>query len=83
MTVPVAVSRRTVVDPHLERIQRDHELDEALKAARHLQARLEMLGDRAGEVAWIRALRDDLSDELVLDGPPCQSVSAKTTPIAD
>jgi hypothetical protein len=49
----------------LERVQRDHELNRALEAARTLQGRLEMLGDRAADVAIIRSLRDSLArDQL-------------------
>jgi hypothetical protein len=43
-----------------EQIQREHELNEALEAARSLQARLEMLGDRPEDVRSIRRLRDEL-----------------------
>lgn len=48
-----------------ERRQRGYELDRALQAARALQARLEMLGDRAGDVAAIRVLRDSLTRDLI------------------
>jgi hypothetical protein len=47
-----------------ERRQRDHELAEALSAARHLQARLEMLGDRAVDVRIIRSLRNSLAEDM-------------------
>jgi hypothetical protein len=48
----------------LDRRQREHELTEALTAARHLQARLEMLGDRQAEVRELLLLRNDLATEL-------------------
>ena len=38
--------------------QREHELHRALSAARTLHERLEMLGDRAADVAIVRSLRD-------------------------
>lgn len=44
--------------------QREHELNEALAAARKLQARLEMLGDRAADVQAVRSLRDSLARDL-------------------
>ncbi len=47
-----------------EQVQREHELNEALAAARTLQNRLEMLGDRPVDVRAIRVLRDDLMTEL-------------------
>lgn len=47
-----------------EQIQREHELNGALEAARTLQARLEMLGDRHASVRWLRTLRNDLATEL-------------------
>lgn len=50
-------------NPH--RIQREHELAKALEAARHLQAWLEMLGDRRADVEAIRLLRDSLATDLV------------------
>lgn len=49
-----------------ERRQREHELGEALTAARALQARLELLGDRDPDVAVIRSLRDGLARDLAL-----------------
>lgn len=54
----------------LERRQREHELSEALAAARTLQARLELLGDRAADVAVVRALRDSLARDLALLAAP-------------
>jgi hypothetical protein len=48
----------------LEQVQREHELNEALKAARAFQSRLEMLGDRVREVELVRSLRDSLAAEL-------------------
>jgi len=48
-----------------ERRQREHELTEALLAARHLQARLEMLGDRREAVREIVLLRNELAFDLV------------------
>lgn len=47
-----------------ERRQREHELSEALTAARALQARLELLGDRAADAAVVRSLRDSLARDL-------------------
>lgn len=47
-----------------ERCQREFELNEALKAARALQARLELLGDRAADVAIVRSMRDSLARDL-------------------
>lgn len=49
-----------------ERRQRAHELNEALTAARALQARLELLGDRAADAAVVRSLRDSLARDLAL-----------------
>lgn len=48
----------------LEHIQRAHEIGRALDAARKLQERLEMLGDREADVAVVRSLRDSLSRDL-------------------
>lgn len=48
-----------------ERRQRAWELERALEAARVLQARLELLGDRALDVAVIVSLRHSLARELV------------------
>ena len=48
----------------LDRIQREHELTEALAAARTLQARLEMLGDRRDEVRELVLLRNELASDL-------------------
>ena len=47
-----------------QRTQREHELNRALEAARTLQARLELLGDRAADVAVVRSLRDSLARDL-------------------
>ncbi len=47
-----------------ERRQREYELDKALAAARALQARLELLGDRAHDVAVVHSLRDSLARDL-------------------
>lgn len=47
-----------------EIVQREHELNEALTAARALQARLEMLGDRPHAVNIVRHLRDGLATDL-------------------
>lgn len=47
-----------------ERIQRAHELDTALTLARALQARLEMLGDRAADVKVVESLRNSLARDL-------------------
>lgn len=52
-----------------ERRQREHELTDALTAARALQARLELLGDRAADVAVVRSLRDSLARNLGLLSP--------------
>ena len=52
-------------DPR-ERVQREHELHNALEAARTLQARLELLGDRQASVRWLRTLRDDLAAQITL-----------------
>lgn len=48
----------------LERIQRRHELDRALEAARTLHCRLELLLDHPDDAAWARGLRDRLADAL-------------------
>jgi hypothetical protein len=47
-----------------EQRQREHELVEALLAARHLQARLEMLGDRLDDVRATVELRHSLAAQL-------------------
>lgn len=47
-----------------EQVQREHELNKALEAARLLQERLEMLGDRQASVRWLRTLRNDLTTEI-------------------
>lgn len=47
-----------------EATQRLHELNEAIRAARALQARLEMCGARVHDVAWVVALRHDLAREI-------------------
>jgi hypothetical protein len=47
-----------------ERRQREHELTEALIAARHLQARLEMLGDHPTAVHVVQVMRNGLAHEL-------------------
>lgn len=49
----------------LERIQREHELHRALQAARTLQERLELLGDRDYLVRIVREMRDGLAADLV------------------
>lgn len=73
---PGAVHPGDSPDPELERIQREHELSTALEAARHLQARLELLGDRVASVRWLRTLRDDLATELArLGGDERDAVS--------
>ena len=65
MSIRSAPGRAQPGYPHSdERIQREHELNRALEAARSLQARLEMLGDRAGDVRVIRSLRDSLTRDL-------------------
>lgn len=59
-----------------DRRQREHELNEALTAARALQARLELLRDRAADVAVVRSLRDSLARNLGLlhsDAVPWQA----------
>lgn len=64
-----------------ERRQREHELNGALEAARLLQARLELLADRAADVAVVRSLRDSLArdmdriDEHIVDGTSARSGS--------
>lgn len=60
---PVSGARRPAAPSH-ERIQREHELNRALEAARALQARLEMLGDWPDDVRCVRALRDRLAERL-------------------
>ena len=50
-----------------ETIQREHELNRALEAARTLQERLELLGDRAGDVAVVVSLRNSLARDLELN----------------
>lgn len=69
--------RATVPNPAHERIQREHELNRALEAARSLQARLEMLGDRQANVRSVRRLRDEIAGEinLLVASPPCQDDS--------
>lgn len=57
---PAHIARERAAD----RRQRGHELNEALTAARTLQARLELLGDRAVDVAVVRSLRDSLARDL-------------------
>lgn len=47
-----------------EAVQREYELHHALEATRRLQARLEMLGDRAADVAVVHSLRDSLARDL-------------------
>lgn len=47
-----------------EQVQREHELSMAIEAARALQNRLEMLGDRQASIGWLRNLRNDLTTEL-------------------
>ena len=47
-----------------ERIQRTYELNRALEAARTLEARLELLGDRRGDVEVVRSLRNSLARDL-------------------
>lgn len=66
--------------PSALRIQREHELNAALEAARSLQARLEMLGDRDADARWVRQLRDDMAQEVhgLLDGLPCQPLTAES-----
>lgn len=59
---PAHVAREHAAD----RRQREHELNAALTAARALQARLEMLGDRDPDVAVVRSLRDSLARDLAL-----------------
>lgn len=49
--------------------QREHELTEALTAARSLQARLEMLGDRPDDVRAIHGLRDRLAADVAALAP--------------
>jgi hypothetical protein len=63
MTVGQSAAVRPA-DPAHERIQREHELNAALTAARVLQGRLEMLGDREADVRIVRSLRDSLSRDL-------------------
>jgi hypothetical protein len=47
-----------------ERRQREYELDAALRAARVLQAMLEILDDRSFDVAVVRSLRDSLARDI-------------------
>lgn len=47
-----------------ERAQRAHELETTLTLARALQARLEMLGDRAADVKVVESLRNSLARDL-------------------
>ena len=47
--------------PSPERVQREHEIDRALEAARRLQARLELLGDHTDDVRWVCQLRNRLA----------------------
>jgi hypothetical protein len=54
----------TAIRRGLETVQRAHDLTEALTAARKLQARLEMLGDRAADVAVVRSLCNSLARDL-------------------
>lgn len=54
----------TATSAALERRQRAHELEQALAAARALQARLELLGDRSADVRVARSLRDSLARDL-------------------
>lgn len=60
--------RRYVHPEDREAVQREHELTRALEAARTLQERLEMLGDRANDVAIIVSLRNSLGRDLALLG---------------
>lgn len=71
----MTLQRPAALPPSSAHVQREHEVNRALEAARLLQARLEMLGDRAADVAAIRRLRDSLAGDLVVDGPPCQEFS--------
>lgn len=48
----------------LDRRQREFELHQALVAARKLQERLEMLGDRRIDVRVIQSLRNSLAADL-------------------
>lgn len=80
----MSLRRPAAVRPSPERVQREFELHRALEAARHLQARLELLGDHADDVRSVRGIRDDLAGGLALldvvpDGLPCQAFSAPTT----
>lgn len=63
--IPAPTARRR----SQERRQREHELNRALEAARTLQERLEMLGDRRGDVAVIVSLRDSLARDMQALGP--------------
>lgn len=47
-----------------ERIQRGWELGRALEAARTLEARLELLGDRRPDVEAVRGIRNSLAGDL-------------------
>lgn len=60
------LSAKRTHDPALERIQREHELNEALSAARHLRARLEMLGGHDETIAVVRRIAEDLAAHLVV-----------------
>jgi hypothetical protein len=64
--IPFSDGRRglEVMQAAAERRQREHELSRALEAARTLQERLELLGDRASDVAVVRSLRDSLARDL-------------------
>lgn len=54
----------------IERRQREWELSEAVSAARSLQARLELVGDRQRDVAVIHSLRDSLARDLAALAEP-------------
>lgn len=62
--IDVATPIRGIVSAD-ERRQVEHELHEALVAARSLQARLEMLGGRPDDVRWVRDLRNRLVDDVL------------------
>lgn len=66
--------------PDFERVQREHELNGALVTARTLQARLEILGDRALDVAVIVSLRHSLARDLVANGSAVDDDLVVTTP---
>lgn len=81
----MTLQRPAAARPSPTAVQREHELSRALEAARTLQARLEMLGDRPDDVRAVRLLRDSLAVDVggllqagdqVVDGPPCQDFSA-------